>query len=229
MIAVVFIGLARYTQTTNQNHEKVLGILDKKFGIKRYNFYRNEPIVGCPFIRTGTIQVYDFIESLEKVTEDIVVKFRSDIYFTDTSIDVLVSEIEKIIKKENDLAYIGLDFNDSYDQKYARFDARKVDKVTDFVIIAKKSLIPNKSYIIQFLHDCEKNPVVSSSGNYTYFVLINEKTKAAKISTQLYLVRKEYESCENWQIYYDWCSQYKIKSPFAYEWVENNKKIINKF
>jgi len=233
MIAIMCIGLKRHITTTYENHNKVFKILDKKFGIKIYDFYREKDIPNCPFPLTnqegsGKLQMYDFITSLEKVDEEIIVKFRSDIFFTDVAINALISEIEKIINNENDLAYLGLDFKNDYDQTYKITDARKEEKITDFVIVAKKSLIPPREYIINFLFNHFKS-LYESSGNIVFFLLINSNTRATKISTQMYLIRKDYKTLNNWQIYFDWCHDYKHKSLHAFNWVKNNKKLINSF
>ena len=66
------------------------------------------------------------------------------------------------------------------------------------------------------------------SGNKTFNLIVIESANATKVSCQMYLVRKEYDKYDNWDIYWDWCSQY-IKSPDAQKWVLENVNTIRGF
>ncbi len=223
-IAVVFVGLSRFNSVTKPNHLELLNLLDKKYGVTVYNFYRETDNPDCPFHESGKVQVFDFLTSRDKVKEDIMLKIRSDVFFTKTSIDIVCREIDQIIEGNNDVAYMGLDFLLGYDKEYQRDNARDVKKITDFVIAARCNSVEETEKVIHIL----ANHVKDKSGNKTFFNLLKPESRAVKVSCQMYLVRKSYKILDNWEIYWDWCQQYK-KSEIAQEWVKNNKEIINSF
>lgn len=225
-IGIVQIGLKRFYETAKANHKKLYDTLDKKYGIKVYDFYRDSADPNCPFYQSGKVQVYDYLKAKEIVEEDIFLKIRSDVYITHTAIDVICKEIDNIINGESDIVFLGIDFLNDYSAIHKREDARTVKghKVTDFIIVARKNKIADTQTIIKALHQSVKD----KSGNKTYNLIMAEGAKATKVSTQIYILRKNYNIYDNWQIYWDWCSQY-LKSPIAQEWVKNNPDIIRSF
>jgi len=223
-IGIIQIGLKRFSETTKTNHKKLYDTLSKKYGISVYDFYRNSADPQCPFDQSGKVQVYDFFTACKKVNEDIVVKIRSDVYLTRNAIDVVCKEIDNVIAGETDVVYLGIDFLNDYNQTHKRENARHCAKITDFMIIARKNKIANSDEIISAM----KNNVKDKSGNKTFFLILGPDAVATKVSCQMYLVRKEYSDFDNWQIYWDWCQQYR-KSEAAQEWVKNNASLIRSF
>jgi hypothetical protein len=225
-LAVMFIGLKRFTKTTKSNHKKVLEVLDKKYGANIYDFFRDDAHPDCPFDQSGKVQVWDYLKGADQVKEEIIIKIRSDVYFTDSSIVALCKEIDNVISGENDIAYMGIDFMNDYSAVHKREDARSVKghKVTDFVIVARKDKLANSDEVIELM----RHSVKDKSGNKTFNLIMSETAKATKVSCQMYIVRKDYDQYDNWQIYWDWCSQYN-KSPDAQKWVWENVNTIRGF
>lgn len=225
-IGIIQIGLKRFYETTKENHKKLYDILNTKYGINVYDFYRNSPDPNCPFDLSGKVQVYDFMKSKDKIEEEIVIKIRTDVYFTDTAIEVICNEIDNVLNYESDIVYIGIDFLLDYNTIHRRENARTVKghKVTDFVIIARKNKLSNTDEVIEIL----KNSVKDKSGNKTFNLIMGTDAIATKVSTQMYLVRKDYKNYDNWQIYWDWVSEYR-KADHAQEWVKNNPQIIRSY
>jgi hypothetical protein len=225
-IGVMFTGLKRFVNTTKANHQQVLDILDQRFGIEIYNYFRDSADPACPFDQSGKVQVYDFLTGKDKVKQQVFVKIRSDVYFTGSSIDVLCKEIDAVLSHESDIVYMGIDFMNDYSAVHKREDARTVHghKVTDFVIVARKDKVADTDTIINLM----KNNVKDKSGNKTFNLIMTDSAVAKKVSCQMYLVRKDYSTYDNWQIYHDWCMQYQ-KSEQAQNWVENNQDLIRTF
>lgn len=223
-IGIVQIGLDRFVKTTKANHEKFYKKLAEQFGIEIYNFYRSNLNPNCPFELSGKVQVYDFLTAVDKVNEGIVLKMRSDIFITDSATNVICKELENIIEGENDVAYLGIDFMNDYSQVHKRENVRDVAKTTDFIILAKKSSLADTNSVIELM----KTGVKDKSGNKTFYLILKPETRGVKISCQIYIVRKDYDFYDNWQIYWDWCSEYK-KSEEAQNWVKNNAEIIRTF
>jgi hypothetical protein len=223
-IAVIFTGLKRFYTSTQPNHDKILQVLRKKYGIVLYNQYRETANSICPFEQSGKVQVWDLLTARDQVNEDVIVKIRSDVYFTNSSIDVLCKEIDAVIAGDTDVVYLGIDFLHDYDKIHKRENARNCKKVTDFVIVARKNSLENTDTVTAAL----STTVKSKSGNKTFFKILKPEARAIKVSCQMYLVRKEYSILDNWQIYWDWCQHYR-KSEQAQEWVKNNRQLIGTF
>lgn len=225
-IGIIQTGLKRFYNTAKFNHKKLYDTLSKRYGITVYDFYRDKADPNCPFDQSGKVQVYDFLTAKDQVQEDIIIKIRSDVYFTRSSIEVVCKEIDNVISGESDIVFMGIDFMNDFSEVHKREDARTVKghKVTDFVVIARKDKVSDTGEIIELL----KHSVKDKSGNKTFNLIMSDTAVAKKVSCQMYILRKEYDSFENWQIYWDWCSQY-YKSPVAQDWVKNNKEIINAF
>lgn len=225
-IGIIQIGLKRFYDTAKANHKKLYDTLNKRYGITVYDYYRNAADPECPFDQSGKVQVYDFLRAKDTVKEDIFIKIRSDVYFTRTAIETVCKEIDNVISGESDIVFMGIDFMNDYNAIHKREDARTVHghKVTDFVVVARKNKVADTNKIIELL----KSSVKDKSGNKTYNLILTDTAIAKKVSTQMYILRKDYDQYDNWQIYWDWCSQY-LKSPVAQDWVKNNPEIIRSF
>jgi hypothetical protein len=223
-VAVIFTGLKRFYNSTKSNHAGVLHALEKKYGITVYDQYRDTANPNCPFDQSGKVQVWDLLTARDQVNEDIIVKIRSDVYFTNSSIDVLCKEIDEVIAGNTDVVYLGIDFLHDYDKIHKRENARDCKKVTDFVIVARKNSLDDTDKVTAVLSTAVKD----KSGNKTFFNILRSEARAVKVSCQMYLVRQEYNTLDNWQIYWDWCQQYR-KSEQAQEWVKNNQQLIGTF
>lgn len=221
-IAVVYIGQNRFYKTAENNHRQLIDLLRTKYEINVYDFTRPGPSTEGPFTSSGGVQVWDFLQAVKTVKEDIVIKFRSDIWFTKNSMSVVLSELDEIVNDRNDVAFMGVDFTNHYDKLHERIDAATTKKVTDFVVMAKRNAIDNEQSIIDRL-----NGPKHKSGNVMFKYILIPTARAVSISCQMYLLRKDYDQPSNWQIYSDWTSEY-YKSETAQRWVAENKKFIGK-
>lgn len=212
----------RFSSVTSENHNKMLDSLSREFEINVYNFLRNEPINGCPYTVGGNIQVYDFVKHcLTATQEDIVIKVRSDIWFTDSSIDVLKQQLNDVINGIIDVSFLGLDLRNCVQYKFSLMPTLKL--VTDFMIIVYKSKIktPNEIY------DTLKNHA-HRSGNKAYKWILKESTNYRAISCQMYLVRKNYSIPDKLTILQDWSSEYKNITN-SIDWISKNKNLIQDY
>jgi hypothetical protein len=135
---------------------------------------------------------------------------------------VILSELDEIVNDNNDVAFMGVDFKNHYDKLHERLDASATKKITDFVVIAKKSRLDSEESIVTRL-----NGPKHKSGNVMFKYILAPDARAVSVSCQMYLIRKDYDVPNNWQIYSDWTSEY-YKSEAAQQWVANNKKFIGK-
>jgi hypothetical protein len=221
-IAVVYIGQQKFDTTSRTNHERLFELLRTKYEINVYNFTRPGPSTEGPFMSSGGVQVWDFLQALKQTQEDIVIKLRTDTWFTQSAMPVIMSELDAIVNNNNDVAFMGVDFTNHYDKIHERIDASTTKKVTDFVVIAKRSRLDTEESIITRL-----NGPKHKSGNVMFKYILAPDARAVSVSCQMYLIRKDYDAPSNWQVYSDWTSEY-YKSETAQQWVANNKKFIGK-
>jgi hypothetical protein len=223
-IALVYIGHARHQQTSKNNHKKLLELLQSKYTVTVYNFLKTEANPLCPFDTSGGVQVWDFLTACERVPEDIVIKIRTDVWFTKSAMENTLVELAEIAEGRNDIAFLGLDFTTYYDQLMVRNNARVGKKVTDFVIIARKSeLEPLDSVVAKLTAAKDK------SGNKMFRAIMNTTARAVNTSCQMYLLRYDYKEPNNWQIYSEWAVELKPKSAPAWEWITQHKELIQDF
>ena len=221
-IAVVYIGQQKFDTTSRTNHERLFELLRTKYEINAYNFTRPGPSTTGPFQSSGGIQVWDFLQAVKQVEEDIIIKLRTDLWFTNNSMTVVLSELDEIVNGNNDVAFMGIDFTNHYDKLHERIDADTTKKVTDFAVIAKRSVLDNEESIITRL-----NGPKHKSGNVMFKYILAPDARAVSVSCQMYLLRKDYHTPDNWQIYSDWTREY-YKSEASQQWVANNRKFIGK-
>jgi hypothetical protein len=227
MIAILQIGLRRKFNICINNHQSVYQSLSDKYGIKIYDFYKDNTNVPNPFKSPGKIQVYDFMSGCEQINEDVFVKFRSDIYLTDTGKQVLINEIDNVLSHKADVVFLGTNMYNDYKETYKRYDDSRTCKLlNDFVIIARKSKLKSKDLVTEELkHDRE-----GDSGNYYFHKIILPDTCSVNVSTQIYLVRKEFsEPVDTWSVYYNWAYTYVYKATKQHNWIRDNKSVIRGF
>lgn len=223
-IALVYIGHARHQKTSKNNHKELLELLQSKYQVNVYNFIKTDINPECPFDTSGGVQVWDFLTACDRVPEDIVIKIRTDVWFTKSAMENTLFELVEIAEGRNDIAFLGLDFTTHYDQLLVRNNARVGKKVTDFIIIARKSeLEPLDSVVAKLKSSKDK------SGNKMFRAIMNATSRAVNTSCQMYLLRYDYKEPNNWQIYSEWAVELKPKSAPAWEWVKNNQQLIGTF
>ena len=220
-IAVVYIGQRKFDKTSTANHQTLIKLLITQHIVNVYDFTRPGPSTDGPFTSSGGVQVWDFLQAVKSVDEDIIIKLRTDLWFTRNSMSVVLSELNEVVNGNNDVAFMGVDFTNHYDKLHERSDATN-KKVTDFAIIARRSSLDTEESIVTRLHGPKHK-----SGNVMFKYILAPDARAVNISCQMYLLRKDYDTPDNWQIYSDWTSEY-YKSEAAQQWVANNKKFIGK-
>lgn len=221
-IAVVYIGQRKFDKTSSANHARLFELLRTQYEINIYDFTKTGLSTTGPFTSSGGIQVWDFLQAVKQVNEEIVIKLRTDTWFTSNAMLVILSELTEIVSGNNDVAFMGIDFANHYDKLHERIDALTKKKVTDFVVIANKSKLDNEESIVMRL-----NGPKQKSGNVMFKYILAPNARAFSVSCQMYLLRKDYDMPSNWQIYSEWTSEY-YKSETAHQWVATNQKFIGK-
>ena len=223
MIAIFYTGANRFSLFTKSNHDKVIDKIKEKYPVMVYDhklpeFDRTE----CTSTLSGVCQVFDFMKSSELLSENIIIKFRTDIWFTDSSIEMLLEAIDSVVNNIIDVVYLGYDFRNYYSKKGFKIDADNIDKVSDFVVVSNKKGLATRSVVLQkCINDRSKN------GNVLFKNIRNDTARSLMISCHMYLVRKEFLNFSHYDILHNWVQQYRITGN-EMDWVLNNKDLINR-
>jgi hypothetical protein len=229
MIGVVYIGHRRFPEIGLPNHEKLLSELRKLDEVKIYDFskdlnYKN----SCPWPEGGAIQVWDFMEAIQNVEADIIIKLRTDLWFTDNSIDVTIKETKLVLDGLQDASFLGDNWSMYVGHEYTKEDIRQQGIVKDYVIIIRKDKIKNKNSIYENINNVA--PKKRGCGTKVYGGILKENSNSFNIMCQIYLVRKTYEKgFDPWQVGYDYLTTYVQrgkghKMPDALPWYMSKKK-----
>lgn len=226
MIAVVYIGQNRFKNSTKLNHQLFFNRLKNLSEFKIYDF-SDSVRHNCPYNpeileQRGNLQLWDFATSLDKISEDIIIKIRTDLWFTLSSIDTILSETKKIIDSFHDVSFLGHNFKRTYAEKYlVEENITKNSNVRDLVIIFKKS----KIYTSQEILKRNKNFGNVRSGNKIHGQILKDNTMAVNVYCQLYLVREDFlETVDPWYVCYQFIKSWnQKKARDAMQWILSMK------
>ena len=126
-LAVFYTGDVRYNQdVANSNHQKLFNRLKEIIPFTVYRFTKDDPARGvCPYDPPsniedpdnvyrrgygGAVQVWDFLRGVERTTEQFVMRIRTDLWFTPSSIECICNEIKEMIAGRSDISYFGSDW-----------------------------------------------------------------------------------------------------------------------
>lgn len=225
MIAVFYTGDVRHNQDiAAANHTLLINRLRELGEVNVYRFTRDDPERGqCPYDppadiddpdivyrrgQGGAVQVWDFIRGVQRTQEPIVIRLRTDLWFTNTSVEVIVNEVQALINNEYGIAYFGSDWvNDTIGAENLKLhvNINHDPHVQDFVVAARRDSL--KSFDDVAAHMDAVNPNKRRSGNKTFrFIVPNQEVgknvweqtvKTYRILCQIYLIRQDYNEYPN--------------------------------
>jgi hypothetical protein len=153
------------------------------------------------------------MRGVQRTTEDIVMKMRTDLWFTDTSIDAICFEIQEMIEERSGIAYFGSDWVNKTagavnDRLPVHVDFDNV--IQDFVVLARRNSLKTFQDVIESLD--KLNPNKRRSGNKTFRFIIptvhepwrpdaemlssnglrKQLTTVHRVLCQIWLIRQDY-------------------------------------
>jgi len=220
VIAVFYTGDVRHNQDIAQaNHKLLIDRLTELAPVNVYRFTRDDPDRGsCPYDppldiddpdvvyrrgQGGAVQVWDFMRGVQRTQEPIVVRLRTDLWFTASSIAVIVNEVQALVNNEYGIAYFGSDWvNDTIGAENLKLavNINYDPHVQDFVVAARRDSLKSFEDVVKKLD--EINPNKRRSGNKTFRFVVPDKqvgkngreqtVKTYRILCQVYLIRQDY-------------------------------------
>lgn len=189
MIGVFYTGQARYNlAVARANHIRLISRLIELDGLAIHDFTTNQS--ESPYTHSGARQIWQFAESLEVLTEDIIVRLRTDVWLEDSAIDCIIKQVKDIQAGNIDIAYFGSDIaNGTHDSKDLTTTVDDFTlRVLDFVIVARRSCLNHQ----QLLDGLSSHSRPQSTGNELFLLLVNG-CRAVNVVCQMWLIRKWYD------------------------------------
>ena len=193
MIGIFYTGEKRFENISKNNHQKLFEKISKLDKINLYYFTQPELDRNlCSFkntehYRSGGIQTWDFLTAAEMLSEEIIIKIRTDVWIANSCYQTIIRAINDVKNKKIDIAFLGSELYESYQEKDQQIDVDLTDKIQDFIIVARKDKLENK---LKFIDEyTSKKPI--KSGNKIFKYIIKKDANAVTIRCQMYLIRKE--------------------------------------
>ena len=227
MIAVMYIGQCRYASMRCENHQVLLSKLEQIAPVVKYDFTRDlDQPSPSPWQQSGGIQIFDFLEGVEKVKENIVVKFRSDLWFTGSAMDAIVKEVKLVVDDMQDASFIGCNWKDYIGHTYTKEHISEKPWVQDFVVVVNKNVLKDKKEIYQNIESSK--PSKRACGTKLFRSMLTTQARAYNVMSQVYLIRKQLpDNFDPWQVGYDYIfedmKRFGHKMPDAMPWYMSTK------
>ena len=223
----MYIGQCRYASMRCENHQVLLSKLEQIAPVVKYDFTRDlDQPSPSPWQQSGGIQIFDFLEGVEKVKEDIVVKFRSDLWFTGSAMDAIVKEVKLVVDDMQDASFIGCNWKDYIGHTYTKEHISEKPWVQDFVVVVNKNVLKDKKEIYQNIESSK--PSKRACGTKLFRSMLTTQARAYNVMSQVYLIRKQLpDNFDPWQVGYDYIfedmKRFGHKMPDAMPWYMSTK------
>lgn len=223
MLAIFYTGDIRHnTEISYANHKKLFAEIEKIIPVKVYFFTRDEPERGvCPYDppeqidhdnayrrgQGGAVQLWDFLRGVQRTIEPYIMRVRTDLWFTESSIEIICNEIKELVAGNGDIFYFGSDWINQnagtiHNKSNVHMDVDKT--IQDFVILAKRDKLVPFDLCIENVNKVVPNKRRSGNKMFRYIIPIDhisndeastirvQHSKSFKILCQIWLVRKTY-------------------------------------
>ncbi len=227
MIEIIYTGQKGFYNITTKNHNRLIKQIKAIDEVNVNWFTKPNNMRGiCPFDNTegrGAIQVWDLMDALTKVPNDIFIRMRTDLWFTPEAIDIIIKELQEVVSGNQDISFVGWMYKDwDFNQPFNKISTNGQSHIQDFVIIGNKSKLETFDNILSKLNGRPMSK--SQSGNKTFGDIIKDRDKAFTVKTHMYICRKEYDKINEQQLAIDYFDAYaKGKANNYKEWYIKNK------
>tara|TARA_B100001093_G_scaffold263839_1_gene252266 strand:+ start:1007 stop:1687 length:681 start_codon:yes stop_codon:yes gene_type:complete len=187
-LGFVYTGERRFESIGRENHKLLYNTLSEFTPFSIYDQCKADR-KNDEFKLSAPNQIWDFYKALPAVKERIVVKMRTDIWLTKSSIPHIVNEILATQQGKRTFTLIGSELKTHYNNEYDTYDLpsdKSKVKTADFITIADKESLRPKDEIYELLKT-EK----SKSGNRLWQRI--RKGPGKYSFGQIYLIRANYK------------------------------------
>jgi len=206
MISVFYTGDRRHSpEIMRANHDVMIQKLAALDSVEVSWFTKDFASRGeCPFNeggedvslrrgQGGAVQVWDFLNSAERLTGDIVIRFRTDLWFTESAQDVIIDHVRDIMKDNVDVVYFGSDLvNGNQGKENEAYEVNRSDppRIQDFCIAARRSSLASAQAVTDRM--LAMPPKKIRSGNKVFKYILGDFARARGVMCHIWLIRKFY-------------------------------------
>jgi len=189
-IGFVYTGERRFESIGRENHKQLYNALSEFTAFNIYDECKDDRS-NDEFTLSAPNQIWDFYKALPKVKEQIVIRMRTDIWFSKSSIPHVINDILATLQGKRNFTLIGAELDRHYNNEYATYDLPEVKKqkrktkTADFMTIVNRDVLKPKEDIYKWLKT-EK----SKSGNRLWQKIRYGEGKYS--FGQIYLIRHNY-------------------------------------
>ena len=202
MIGIVYTGLPRFQAETQENHNRLINRLLAIAPVQIHDclqphFDRSDLPCNGTVGAAGGIQVWDFMKAAQHMIEPIIIKFRTDLWFCESSIEVVAREVETVLNGDADVVYMGTNLKENFDKKDLRFWAAGQSNVPDYVVIARREKVLDIDRVRDSL-TLHKDNV--ASGNKVFKIITPDLLRSYCVNCHIYLVREQLPDMNDWTV-----------------------------
>jgi len=189
-IGFVYTGERRFENIGKENHKQLFNALSEFTAFNIYDECKDDRS-NDEFTLSAPNQIWDFYKALPKVKEQIVIRMRTDIWFSKSSIPHVINEILATQQGQRNFTLVGAELDSHYNKEYTTYDLPEVKKqkrktkTADFMTIVNRDVLKPKEDIYKWLKT-EK----SKSGNRLWQKIRYGEGKYS--FGQIYLIRHNY-------------------------------------
>ena len=192
MIGIFYTGLPRYREETRLNHDKLITRLQAIAPVQVYDFLqpgfpRDDLPCAGDVGSAGGIQVWDFMKAAQILTEPVIVKLRTDLWFCESSFEVVAREVESVLRGHNDVSYLGSNLKMNFDKEDIRYPANSHKKVPDFVVVARRDKVLEIDRVRDRLREHYNNV---ANGNKVFRIITPDMDSSVSVNCHIFLMRK---------------------------------------
>lgn len=152
-IGFVYTGEKRFENIGRENHKLLYNTLSEFTSFNIYDQCKADR-KDDEFQLSAPNQIWDFYKALPAVKERIVIKMRTDIWLTKSSIPHIVNEILATQQGKRTFTLIGSELKTHYNNEYDTYDLpsdKSKVKTADFITIVDKESLRPKDEIYELL------------------------------------------------------------------------------
>lgn len=224
-VSIVYTGRPRFQDVTKGNHREMIALIESVADTKIYMMTTDQvdQTDNVWHDLSGASQVWQFVNACSHAQESIIIKFRTDLWFTPISMSVIVHELNEIIYNNQDAAFLGSNWAEFLGHEHTRLKLRVLESVQDFVIMANRKCLRDPNNI---LHDVNfMMPNKLKCGTKVFNQILTPEARAHNVMCQIWLCRYHYDSPDHFTVGLDYVSSYKKqwKMPGAIPWMHSQK------
>jgi hypothetical protein len=222
MIDIFYTGQNRFSDQTKHNHAWMIDQLRSRFGAVQVHdflqpeFDRSDCPVPTQGRTSGGVQVWDFMKAAQKLMAPTIMKFRTDLWFCNSSADPVLRSVDRVLSGTVDVSYLGANVKHGFENRDSNVLAQHNKKVPDFVITAKRSAVMG----IDRVRDRLSSATDVASGNRVFRIITDDLSRSEITWCHIFLVRDQDTPLTDWHMARDFVRSYASGSS-AMQYVMN--------